>query len=75
MAEELTVTEASRRYNVSGGHLTRLAQAGTITARRVGPLWLLDKESLENWITHRPKRGGYRGRKAHSQQEAEDSNA
>lgn len=69
MTEELTTLEAEREYQVSRGHLTHLAQQGVIQARRVGPVWVLQRGSLEHWIANRPKRGGYRGRKAHRQQE------
>jgi hypothetical protein len=72
MAEELTTIEAERQYpNISRGHLTHLAQQGVIKARRIGPMWLLEKDSLEHWLANRPKRGGYRGRKAHRKPEAE----
>jgi len=71
MAEELTTKEAEHQYNVSRGHLTHLAEQGVIQARRIGPVWVLQRESLEHWLANRPKRGGYRGRKAHRQQQAE----
>ena len=72
MAEELTTIEAERQYpNISRGHLTHLAQQGVIKARRIGPMWLLEKDSLEHWLANRPKRGGYRGRKAHQKPEAQ----
>jgi hypothetical protein len=61
---EMTISEAIRTHpTISAGHLTRLCQQGIIQARRVGPLWLVDVESMEHWLANRPKRGGYRGRK------------
>ncbi len=71
MAEELTTKEAEHQYHVSRGHLTHLAEQGVIQARRIGPVWVLQRESLEHWLANRPKRGGYRGRKAHRKPETE----
>jgi excisionase family DNA binding protein len=64
MGEELTISEAIRSYpGISAGHLTRLCQRGVMQARRIGPLWLVSRESLESWLANRPQRGGYRGKK------------
>ncbi|HEY7351041.1 MAG TPA: hypothetical protein VH599_22220 [Ktedonobacterales bacterium] len=69
---EMTITEAVRSHpDISAGHLTRLCQKGAILARRVGPLWLVDVDSLEFWLAHRPKRGGYRGRKPKAEANSE----
>lgn len=71
-AEELTATQAARQYNVSGSWLIRNStlKGGTIKARMVGPLYLLERASIEEWLNTRPRRGDNRRRK----QEAEDSN-
>lgn len=68
-AEELTATEAARRYNVSGSWLIRNStlKGGTIKARMVGPLYLLERASIEEWMATRPRRGDNRKR----QQKAE----
>ncbi len=70
--EELTATEAARRYNVSGSWLIRnsTAKGGPIKARMIGPLYLFDRASLEQWLETRPRRGD--NRKRRQKEEAEE---
>ncbi len=56
-AEELTATEAAKRYNMSGSWLIRQHKAGKIEARMIGPLYVFKRASLEHWLETRPKRG------------------
>ena len=62
--QELTATEAARRYNISGSWLIRNStlKGGPIKARMVGPLYLFDRASLEKWLDERPRRGDNRKR-------------
>lgn len=65
MPEEITVSDAVKRYwpQISNGHLNHLLKREVIKGRKVGPIYLVDVDSLEYWLANRPKRGGYRGRK------------
>ena len=60
--QELTATEAARRYNVSGSWLIRNStlKGGPIKARTVGPLYVFDRSSIEAWLATRPRRGDNR---------------
>lgn len=72
-ANELTATEAARRYNVSGSWLIRNStlKGGKIKARMVGPLYLFNRASIEAWIDTRPRRGKHPHKKPKTEGEHE----
>lgn len=70
--QELTATEAARRYNISGSWLIRNStlKGGPIKARTVGPLYVFDRASIEAWLATRPRRGDNRKRQPKGEDEA-----
>lgn len=63
MSEEITAKQAEQRYGLSGSYLIRRHKEGKFTARQIGPMWLFDVESLQQFVETRRRRGGYQGRK------------
>jgi hypothetical protein len=56
MMAEITAREASARFNLSIGHLARLARAGEIEgARHFGPMWVFDEDKLVAWVNDKSK--------------------
>lgn len=56
MAEELTVKEAAARHGITASWLIR--NLDKIQHRQIGPVYLVDAESVAAWAEHRPRRGG-----------------
>lgn len=59
---ELTAKEASEQYNLSVGYLIRLAKKGKIKGRQIGGfMWLLDRASIEAYVSQPHKPGVAKG--------------
>lgn len=56
MPEELTVREAAERHGVTASWLIR--NLDQIRHRQIGPMYLLDAESVAVWAANRKRRGG-----------------
>ena len=54
---EITTTEAVRRYGRSSSHYRSLAAEGIVKARKLSRDWLLDRRSLEAWLSVPRRRG------------------
>jgi excisionase family DNA binding protein len=53
----LTTRQASEMYRLTDSHFRRLLEHGTIQGIKAGRDWLIDKESLEQYMANRPKPG------------------
>lgn len=62
MSEELTVREASAHSDLSISYLARLVKEGKIKGRRVGYMYLVDKASLEVYMSEKHKPGARKPR-------------
>jgi hypothetical protein len=56
MADELSVTEASRLVLVSPSYIIKQLKFGNILGHKVGTFWVVDKASLEAWDAKRKKK-------------------
>lgn len=61
--QELTIKDAARLCGTVPDYVRQAVLAGRIKARKIGPLWLVDKASLLEWDKARKVRGrgGVRG--------------
>lgn len=57
MSEEITVREASAHSDLSISYLARLLKEGKITGRRIGYMWVVDKASLDAYVSEKHKPG------------------
>ena len=46
----VTVTEAAKETSLSHEHITSLARKGKISARKAGGVWLVELESLQEYV-------------------------
>ena len=53
----LTTKQASERHGLTDSHFRRLLERGTIQGFKAGRDWLIDLESLEQYMANRPKPG------------------
>ena len=53
----LTTKQASEMYGLTDSHFRRLLEHGTIQGFKAGRDWLMDLESLEQYMANRPKPG------------------
>ena len=53
---ELTTKEASERYDLSTWRIIQLVNAGLVKGRRFGHAWMIDEESLAEYVRtpHKP---------------------
>jgi len=63
MAEWISVSEAARLTEYHRKHILRLIRAGTIKARKVVTVWLVDRRSLLAYVRKAEKLGEKRGPK------------
>lgn len=49
---DLSVAEAAERLGVHRSRVEQLLQAGEISGRRAGRMWLVDGDALERWQVH-----------------------
>jgi len=49
-AELITLKEAAKICGLSAAHLRRLAGAGKIWARKIGPIWVTTAEAVQQYI-------------------------
>lgn len=54
----LTSTEASAAFGISGSYLIRLAKEGAIEGYKRGPIWFLNRASIDTWKANHRGRGG-----------------
>jgi hypothetical protein len=52
----LTITQAAARYPLSASQIRRLAAAGLVERRQIGPIWQVDAADLARYLATR-KRG------------------
>ena len=55
--EEITTAQAVMRYGHDISHYRSLAASGQVAARKVGRDWLLDVQSLEDYLDAPHRRG------------------
>ena len=53
----LTTKQASEMYGLTDSHFRRLLEHGTIRGFKAGRDWLIDIESLAQYMANRPKPG------------------
>ena len=53
----LTTKQASEKYGLTDSHFRRLLEHGTIRGFKAGRDWLIDIESLAQYMANRPKPG------------------
>jgi excisionase family DNA binding protein len=58
--KELPIAEAVKLSGYSKPYLARLAKRGDIQARMLGPIWLIDRASLQAYMTT-PHKSGPKG--------------
>ncbi len=58
--KELPIAEAVKLSGYSHPYLARLAKRGKIQARMVGPIWLIDRASLQAYMAA-PHKSGPKG--------------
>ena len=56
MSKELTLQEAARETGLSRSYVGRLARQGDIQGRKIGPMWVVDADSLAAYasVWHKP---------------------
>jgi excisionase family DNA binding protein len=54
--DEITVNEAAKLSGYNAVHLRRLFRSGEVKARKFGETWMVDKDSLMEYLK-RTKRG------------------
>lgn len=58
MAEEwITTQEAAELLNVTDAHVRYLLSQGKLEGRKFGHVWAVLRNSVLNYLTHRPKPG------------------
>ena len=62
--KEITISEAVQRTGLSRYRIWKLVKAGRIEGRKVGPLWLVTTASVDHYLRHRQRPGGYRRKPA-----------
>jgi hypothetical protein len=55
--ELLSLSEAAKKYNIPIPTLRVAVQKGAIEGRKIGSQWVVLPQSVEDYITHRPRRG------------------
>lgn len=53
----LTASEASRKYRLSSRRVRDLVRNQTVRGRWADGVWLVERESFEHYLAHRPQRG------------------
>jgi excisionase family DNA binding protein len=56
--EEITATQAAKLLGISVQYVTRACASGRIVGRKVGSKWLVQRRSIEQYPTGRPKHDG-----------------
>lgn len=54
---EITLRQAADDTGLSRAYIGRLASLGIIKGRKIGPMWLVDSESLREYTAHWHKPG------------------
>jgi excisionase family DNA binding protein len=54
--EEISTTEAAKKYKLTASYVARLARTQTIRARKFGRDWIIDEEALRLYTAqpHKP---------------------
>ena len=47
---KITVSQAAKEFDFTPGHISRLANQGRIQAEKIGPIWLVERESLQEYF-------------------------
>ncbi|MBA3824961.1 MAG: helix-turn-helix domain-containing protein [Ktedonobacterales bacterium] len=68
LADFVSTTEASRLFGVSSTYVTKLARAGVIQASKIGRNWIIEKSSLQIYLTTPHQRGPKTSKQPHSSQ-------
>jgi excisionase family DNA binding protein len=56
-ANFISSSEASRTFGVSTAYITKLARAKLIKALKIGRNWIIERDSLQTYLTTPQKRG------------------
>lgn len=54
---EITLKQAADDTGLSRAYIGRLASLGIIKGRKIGPMWLVDNDSLREYTSHYHKPG------------------
>ena len=54
MKATLTIDEAAKRHNLHSNSVYRWAQRGIIPVRRIGGVWRVDRDNLEDFLRTSP---------------------
>jgi len=55
--EEISTVGAAEKYNMTPSYVARLARTRTIRARKFGRDWIIDEETLRNYLAQPRKPG------------------
>ncbi len=53
----LSLSEAAKKYGVAMGTIRDALYRGDIAGRKIGSQWVVEAQSVEAFLAHRPKRG------------------
>jgi excisionase family DNA binding protein len=48
-----TASDLAKMANVSASYVARLCRKGQLKATKLGPVWLIDAETAEEWLASR----------------------